>query len=74
MAGSWVPVILIGGGIAAMAVLKAIATPDEKKKTVYIEKDLQGKKVVRKKKDSGGGGGYEDGSKRYHPTTPWGGA
>lgn len=77
MAGSWIPMILLGGGIAGMALLSAIATPDEKKKVIYIEKDLAGKKGIRRKKknSSGGGGGTgdDDAHKGFHPTTPWGG-
>lgn len=75
MAGSWFPIILLGGGVCAMAVLSAIATPDEAKKVVYIEKDLEGKDNSKRKKkgDSGGSGDGGEVSK-FHPTTPWGGS
>lgn len=62
--------------MCVLAALSAIATPDEKKKVIYIEKDMEGKKGPRKKKKGSGGGGAgsdDDSPKGLHPTTPWGG-
>jgi len=69
----WIPIALMGAGLVVMAALSAISTPSEKKKIVYIEKDLVGKKGRRKKKDNGEGGGDDEHKKGLHPTAPWGG-
>jgi hypothetical protein len=56
-----------------MGLLSVIATPDERKRIIYIEKDIEGKKNARRKKKSADGGS-EDNLKGIHPQMPWGGS
>lgn len=68
---------LMGGGLAAMAVLAALTSGSDKKKVIYIEADMAEKGKKRKpKKDSGGSGGNsgDEPDRRFYPDAPWGGS